>query len=652
MSNKVVSEKIRKDDYLRVLATETLPYETPIIHSNDGLHKNLKSSDKNEIFLFLINNIIKQQSSKPTIPYKYKIRKTTTELRTLAIIHPASQLKFVDFYKKYSRLICHFCNKSEFSIRAPYKVASTFFYKNTWENISEFKRGNVSTLKTDQIAKHSSSFFAYRGHDRLFKFYNSRDFLNIEKDYGVFLSLDVSKCFDSIYTHSIGWATKSKENAKENLRITSTFGQIFDSLMQQANHNETNGILIGPEISRIFSEIIFQKIDCTVERRLLELKLPAHNKHDYTIRRYVDDIFIFAKTRDHTRLIAEIYTEELNNYNLHVNRNKVVEYSRPFFSTKSRVITEANSAINNFSDNFLESRENNERLIPKQIFNPRKLTKSFIDSIKTICSGNQVDYDSVSSYIISAITNRIKKLINIKVAADIEKPGHYTNALDTLVEVLFFFYTTAPSVSASYKLSTSIILISRFTKSYLPSHHITITQRMYELTLQLLTGDLIYFKSTTKNFVYLEALNIVLASSELGIDCMLPAEILNELLTEQSSYYDLMSCLYYIKNIDIYAETKSIIERKIDLFLRDLSDVPIYSEKACIFLDSISCPYLDDDRKAKYLKRLYRDLGQSVPTDQQIGGFLKKSGTMCWFINWTEIDLLNMLEKKELKEVY
>lgn len=652
MSNGITREKIRKDDFLRILATETLPYETPLIHSNDGFHKNLKSDDKNEVFVFLVSCIIKQQNLKPTIPYKYKIRKSTTELRTLAIIHPASQLKFVDFYKKYGKLICHLCNESAFSIRAPYKVASTFFYKNSWENISEFKRGDVSTLKTDQVAKHSSSYFAYRGHDRLFKFYNSRDFLNIEKDYGIFLSLDVSKCFDSIYTHSIGWATKSKENAKENLRITSTFGQIFDSLMQQANYNETNGILIGPEVSRIFSEIIFQRIDSTVEQRLTKLNPPARNKKDYTIRRYVDDIFIFAKTNEHARLIADIYTEELNNYNLHVNRNKVIQYSRPFFSIKSRVITEANAAINTFSDNFLDSRDNNEKLIPKRIFNPRKLTKSFIDSIKAICSSNQVDYDAVSSYLISAITNRIKKIINIKSPEEIETISHYTNALDTLIEVLFFFYTTAPSVSASYKLSTSIILISRFTKKYLPTHNATINQRIYELTLQLLTGDLIYFKSTTKNFVYLEALNIVLASSELGADYMLPPVVLNELLTDQSSYYDLMSCLYYIKNLEIYSETKIIIERKIDFALRDLSDIPINAEKACILLDSLSCPHLDDERKAKYIKRFYRVLEKKAPTDQQIGGFLKKSLNMHWFINWTEIDLLNMLEKKELKEVY
>lgn len=33
---------IEKSDYTRVLLTETLPYETPIIFSNDGLYERIK----------------------------------------------------------------------------------------------------------------------------------------------------------------------------------------------------------------------------------------------------------------------------------------------------------------------------------------------------------------------------------------------------------------------------------------------------------------------------------------------------------------------------------------------------------------------------------------------------------------------------------
>ena len=286
MSKRTGKEKVRKNDYYRALITETLPYETPIIFSNDGLHKNLYSNEKNEIFESIKNSLIIQPEHNATIPYKYKIKKNATELRTLAVIHPSSQIKFTAFYKEYSKLICHYCNLSKFSIRSPYKVASTVFYKNTWENISKFKRGGVSTESTDTSSKHSSSFFAYRGHDRLYKFYNSSDFLNLEKDYSYFLTLDVAKCFDSIYTHSISWATKSKTIAKRNLQIHTTFGAIFDTLMQRSNHNETNGILIGPEISRIFAEIILQRIDANVEQRLLDHEKNMVNNQNYTNLRY------------------------------------------------------------------------------------------------------------------------------------------------------------------------------------------------------------------------------------------------------------------------------------------------------------------------------------------------------------------------------
>jgi hypothetical protein len=62
MSNGITREKIRKDDFLRILATETLPYETPLIHSNDGFHKNLKNDDKNEVFAFLVSSIINSRT--------------------------------------------------------------------------------------------------------------------------------------------------------------------------------------------------------------------------------------------------------------------------------------------------------------------------------------------------------------------------------------------------------------------------------------------------------------------------------------------------------------------------------------------------------------------------------------------------------------
>jgi hypothetical protein len=50
--------------------------------------------------------------------------------------------------------------------------------------------------------------------------------------------------------------------------------------------------LIGPEFSRIFAEIILQKIDITIEKKLKENNYFL--KVDYEMYRYVDDYFLFC----------------------------------------------------------------------------------------------------------------------------------------------------------------------------------------------------------------------------------------------------------------------------------------------------------------------------------------------------------------------
>jgi len=54
------------------------------------------------------------------------------------------------------------------------------------------------------------------------------------------------------------------------------------------NYNETNGIVIVPEFSRIFSEVVLQYIDKTVEANLAKNHKIYRNKN-YECYRYVDD---------------------------------------------------------------------------------------------------------------------------------------------------------------------------------------------------------------------------------------------------------------------------------------------------------------------------------------------------------------------------
>ncbi|MDC5090872.1 hypothetical protein OHW39_18335, partial [Acinetobacter baumannii] len=141
---------IKRNDYDRVLITETLPYETPIIFSNNGLYDRIKNINKFSTFeQEIIKELVLCQGShiksKPTKPYLYKIRKNALEYRRLALLHPASQWKVREFYNEYDKLILYYCSESPASIRAPKKIASSFYSKGSWENIYKYKTGNVTS---------------------------------------------------------------------------------------------------------------------------------------------------------------------------------------------------------------------------------------------------------------------------------------------------------------------------------------------------------------------------------------------------------------------------------------------------------------------------------------------------------------------------
>lgn len=652
--NSKNTKKVRKYDYLRILITETLPSETPLVFSNDGFYRNCMERQKsnNPVFNLVFDKLIKgdEEFSKYTIPYFYKVRKNSLEFRKLALLHPLAQWHIKEFYIKYDKLICYFCSKSHFSIRAPYKVAGTYFIKSSIENINQYKKSSVHNQKTDILAKHSSSYFTYKGYDKLYRFYNSMDFINLEKKFNVLWTMDVSKCFDSIYTHSMSWAIKDKSFTKQYVTSSSTFGQSFDSLMQKSNHNETNGIVIGPEVSRIFAEIIFQEIDLNTCNMLKNQKL---DYKDYQIRRYVDDIYIFTKDDNIAKKIYEVYVENLNKFNLNVNSSKNNHLCRPFFTKKSRIVREINITTDEFLEKILKKSDDNSSFIPvKNIYHQEKLFRSFIDSTKSICSFNDVSYDEVASYVIAVFFERIKKLININ--SDItELRKQYRDIVIIFVEILYFFYSVSPSVNSSYKLGYAIILLSRFSSKYLGHYEHTVKQRIFELSITFFSNNAAD-TSCIENFTFLEVINIFLAVSDLGNDYLLPEKIIKNIFGEDkvSSYFDLVSCLFYIKDIEEYNQLRGAVIKKIDDKLIDFSDIQKNTEKACLFLDAISCPYIKKAKKIKWLRYFYRDMQNTFPAKKKIDEFLQNAVDNYWFVNWSEIDLLNMLERKQLRPSY
>ncbi|EGR3214030.1 DNA-binding protein, partial [Vibrio parahaemolyticus] len=305
--------KVNTNDKYRALLTDVLPYELPLWYSNFTMYERFHNKTHRNSYIN-ISGLNFENNAGNYIPLDYLIsRGGNKSPRSISIMHPAAQLKVCEFYEEYGELIEYYCTKSKYSLRHPYRKTTKFYGKR--QQGSKVCDG-VEAEGEERIV--SSSYFKYKTYPFLYRFFESYEYHRLEKKFHSMLQVDVSKCFPSIYTHSIGWAVKSKRLAKSKAK--GSFDGEFDNLMQLTNYRETNGILIGPEVSRIFSEIILQKIDLNLIEKMHDSGYTISK--DYEFRRYVDDYFIFYRSDDVKNSIIKNLEHCLLDYKMYLNEAK------------------------------------------------------------------------------------------------------------------------------------------------------------------------------------------------------------------------------------------------------------------------------------------------------------------------------------------
>ncbi|MGL4383630.1 MAG: antiviral reverse transcriptase Drt3b, partial [Bacilli bacterium] len=330
--------KVDKHDYLRVILTETLPYEVPITFLNEGLYFYLKEFNDHSHFYvegnkdshIFIGKFFNY--SKYTKPYNYRINKNSNSKRLLSVPHPSIQRQISDFYKKYDSVITGLCSKSPVSLRAPSHVASRYYEKElaTYEKSPEEKNVETEREGFENTSVYASSYFTYRKYNFLYKFYDSYESHRIEKKFEHLTRFDISKCFHNIYIPTLSWAVKSQDFSKKYSSSYSFEGN-FQELMKNTNNLDTSGIIVGPEISRIYAEIILQDLDLKIIERL-RIERNLNFDVDYTLRRYVDDYFFYTKKPESSINALPLIKDELEKYKLFINESKTENLEVPFIT--------------------------------------------------------------------------------------------------------------------------------------------------------------------------------------------------------------------------------------------------------------------------------------------------------------------------------
>lgn len=472
MKKKKIKLRYKKE---RVVFSDVLPYELPITFTNRFFYRYLiKNEVECEInpletkklklrwkigisdgarqvldILFDINsNEIKIVNDKnevpvpnrPNIPFSYRILHKRGKYRELAVIHPADQIKMVSFYEKYKSLILYYCQQSRFSLRYPYAVACYFYYCDRLHHTLLGKRSDDLELYFNEY-ENLKTYFSYKRYTQIYRFYEDYRYHRAEKKFAHLQKFDIQACFNSIYTHSIAWATNGgKATYKRFFKGSEdgTFGSVWDSLMQKMNYNETNGIVIGPEFSRLFAEVILQYIDKCVE---MDLNKKGYRWNvDYECYRYVDDHFFFYNNKEVLETARQSYAYHLNEYKMSISNEKTEDMERPFITPISRAKLAIDKLIHdtitiNLNDELLQSdlREDEDKDIAEtsefndtgeDVVDLNRLQKSlatkynlyfrstfFSSSFQDIMKANGVEAKDVLNYTIACIGNRCERML-------------------------------------------------------------------------------------------------------------------------------------------------------------------------------------------------------------------------------------------------
>ncbi len=655
----------------RVCLSDILPYEAPLIFSNWNFYEFLLDEPKNNINenvkKLLINN------NQRTKPFQFNIIHKAHEYRTLSVIHPFSQMDIIDFYDKYKELIIYFCSKSNFSIRKPHSIAKMIIYNDKYHKKNQTKDDGIIEIDNEETRK-IRSFFVNKKYTNIYKFYDSYEFLRAEKKYDYLFKMDISKCFDSIYTHSIEWAIWGKDNIKKYLSHKEeykNFASDFDKIMQNMNYGETNGIIIGSEFSRIFAEVILQEIDFRVENDLKEQHF--YHKKEYQVFRYVDDYFIFYNDENLKEKIVTLFSEKLKEFKLFLGQEKSVLYDKPIITNitiaKNKISDTLNDKIKHsiepakvdVSDNDQEAKV--EKVQPAT-FSIKINSNKIITEVKSIIKSSVIEYKDILNYTFAILRRRTNIIISALKKYKKEE-GNYSDekiidAFIAIIEISFFLYAVSPRINITIKLCDIINNIITFTRHNCTNKSLKnkVSKKIYDEICHILK------KFKNEKLIQTETLYLLILLQQMGNDYALSPDLLKEYLGIKKdidndklffsfplNYFSITVILFYIKNNEKYKDIKELIEKEIlNKIPDDYINHKVYDTEITLMLfDVIACPYITDDFRKDIIKKIGINNRPNRPLLNDFLDFVKNRN---WFIQWDNFNFKKELDNKKSLDVY
>lgn len=683
--------QISKSKY-RTVISDVLPYEKPIFFSNrlfarflkqygiyikDGRLVSSKCNSKELDSLLLLLGGMKGDARKC---FQYIITKDGQDGRLLTVIHPFHQVQMLEFYDKYKTLMVDFCLRSNFSIRFPYKIAA---FKKEQDDYSQVISDISDKIDTKESIKH---FFAYKHYHNINFFFDDFRYLKAEKRFPFMLKLDLKDCFDNI-------EPKQLSQAMFDMDMKFCQGTMADSFcnLQQSFLSEKKGIVIGPEFSRIYAEIILQKIDILLESTLFKKNQWEKNK-DYQFYRYVDDGFLFCKSSEMANSILSEYERLLKYYHLSVNDNKLKKFDqRPFIEPITFIKHNLMILIDTVFENRLKTFKGFKKVQNNDYDTPTCIDyKSFVSSVRSImASGGQfqnadskqeytlnVHYKDIMSFLLGLIQKRLDVLLKefndlYKQYSEAEyneiisdkgqeiKNKYENDFLDftlNLVEICFYLLSCDPRMVTSITVVSLINKLQLFVRGHYRFNDGSISRKFNSIYITILdkrisdeTQNLLNCNSSNCNHT-MEILNVLELQKIMSVPCQISEDSLKRFMNlhdykRKLNFFIVFELIHFINYSSNYEWLKSDLYAWIDSTIgRLLSPGESDTEAVLTAFELLCCPWTKEDIKRKWAVKLFGD--QSAKVLQ----FASKQKD--FFIRWRDYDVNEELQHINSTEVY
>jgi len=622
---------LRRDN-LDYILTDTTPVETSELFTYtyfyNYLHKNKKQLDSilsqikdQEVNVFKgvvpFSNSGSDTRSWITTPLHFNIVKPDGKsLRKMSIPQPLSVINLYFFISLYQKDVLNLLEKPVYSVRYQSRNSDLIYKSKSRTSLIDYQYKR--NRRSKKVVEQTGRFFDIGPVNQVIDLTRSERWRQANLNYRLFCKLDYKRCFDSVYTHSYKWiVTRDIVDSKE-FKNSSLFA-VIDRILQNINGASSNGVIVGPEFSRMIVEVLLQQIDNEVHSELLNLGIK--NGEDYEMMRFVDDTFLFTNDEITQETIIKTIEDKARAYLLELNQLKIDKQTTPYFKAdwvndielyKDKVVKvlRPNKVIDQTGESF-------------QIASGVKDIRDLKDSFAQLIGKYKTDTITISNYATSVLLNNMSS-----------KSRKYTffrtathKTIYAYLDCVFYTYSHAINFKNTQKL-ISILYYCHNEVNLKSSKDLQTLLHKYESVI-IRSG-------------YSDIINLLVAFDELDVHFSLKIEEkLLSLIKAADDPIALATYLYYSKyNTKLMSrvstEVNSLLDEKYNSIQEKRKEL-LYREFWYILIFN-KCPYIDTSLQQKLngmIKRMLKDVnGNADKTIKMIADYMLDPTEDYSFISW------------------